>query len=298
VFEKVWGPLLEGKYGDAYDQVAMAWLWSKVHLRFQSRRGVSQKEYLGYLIGSFQLYITELERRMREGGVNIHLGAGVERITAENNRATGVVLAGGTSVPADAVVGAVPSVLFKKLAPPLGPDYEGKLEHVKWQGAVCMVVTMNQQFSPIYWMNIGDRQMPFLALVEHTNFIGPENYGGNHILYISNYLHQSHEYFSMDEDQLWAVFEPALRRINPRFSDDWVREKWLFKAPHAQPIIGLEYSKHRPDHRTPVEGLYLETMTQIYPEDRGQNYSIRMGEEVARMVVEDYAKRGQQTDAA
>ena len=298
VFEKVWGPLLEGKYGDAYDQVAMAWLWSKVHLRFQSRRGVSQKEYLGYLVGSFQGYMTELERRMREGGVRIHLGAGVERISAEDNRATGVVLSDGTTVAADAVVAAVPSVLFKKLAPPISAEYAAQLDHVKWQGAVCMVLTMDRQFSPIYWMNIGDRQMPFLALVEHTNFIGPENYNGNHILYISNYLKQDHEYFSIDEDQLWAIFEPALKRINPAFSSDWVRDKWVFKAPHAQPIIGLEYSKHRPDHRTPVEGLYLETMTQIYPEDRGQNYSIKMGEEVAKMVVEDHEKRATRSDAA
>jgi hypothetical protein len=53
----------------------------------------------------------------------------------------------------------------------------------------------------------------------------------------------------------------------------------------------MEYSAHKPDHRTPIEGLYLETMTQIYPEDRGQNYSIKMGDEVARMAVEDFAKR-------
>jgi hypothetical protein len=32
-------------------------------------------------------------------------------------------------------------------------------------------------------------------------------------------------------------------------------------------------------------------MTQIYPEDRGQNYSIKMGDEVARMAAEDFAKR-------
>ncbi len=289
VFEKVWGPLLEGKYGDAYDQVAMAWLWSKVHLRFQSRRGLSQKEYLGYLIGSFQGYIDEMERRMRAGDVGIHLNAAVQRITATGNHADGVVLAAGIRVEADAVVAAVPSVLFKQIAPPLGEEYEAKLGHVKWQGAVCMVLTLDRSLSPIYWMNIGDRRMPFLALVEHTNFIGPENYGGNHIVYLSNYLPQEHEYFRMDEDQLWQIFEPALKRINAAFSGDWVRQKWLFKAPYAQPIIGLEYGKHRPDHRTPVRGLYLETMTQIYPEDRGQNYSIKMGEDVARMVVEDYA---------
>lgn len=291
VFEKVWGPLLIGKYGSAYDQVAMAWLWSKVHLRFQSRKGISQKEYLGYLLGSFQRYIDEMERRMRAGGVRIHLGRGVRQITAEQNRATGVVLDDGTHVAADAVVAAIPSLLFKKLAPPLAPEYAEKLDYVQWQGAVCMIVTLKRSLSPIYWMNIGDRSMPFLALVEHTNFIGPEHYGGNHILYISNYLAQDHEYFGMDEEQLWQIFEPALKRINPEFASEWVNERWLFKAPYAQPIIRLDYSAHKPDHRTPIDGLYLETMTQIYPEDRGQNYSIKMGEAVAKMVVEDYAKR-------
>jgi protoporphyrinogen oxidase len=298
VFEKVWGPLLIGKYGSAYDQVAMAWLWSKIHLRFASRKGgPMQKEELGYLIGSFSVYIEEMERRMRAGGVTIHLGVTVERITAENNRATGVVLADGSHVEADAVIAAVPSLLFKKLAPPLAPDYADKLDYVQWQGAVCMVITMKESLSPIYWMNIGDRSMPFLAIVEHTNFIGPEHYDGNHILYISNYLAQDHEYFGMTEDHLWAIFEPALKRINPRFSADWVKERWVFKAPYAQPVIRMEYSAHKPEHRTPVEGLYLETMTQIYPEDRGQNYSIKMGDEVARMATEDFAKREGRTGA-
>ncbi len=44
-----------------------------------------------------------------------------------------------------------------------------------------------------------------------------------------------------------------------------------------------------PEHRTPVDGLYLANMSQIYPEDRGQNYSILMGEKVAKLVADDMA---------
>ena len=188
-FEGMWGPMLHGKFGEAYDKVAMAWLWSKIHLRFASRKGGPlQKEQLGYLMGSFAGYIDELERRLRAGGVDVRTGMGVERITAEGGRATGVVLADGTSVAADAVVAAVPSLLFKKMAPPLDADYDRRLSAVGWQAAVCMVLTMKRSLSPIYWMNVGDRSLPFLALIEHTNFVGPEHYGGNHILYISNYL--------------------------------------------------------------------------------------------------------------
>jgi hypothetical protein len=32
-------------------------------------------------------------------------------------------------------------------------------------------------------------------------------------------------------------------------------------------------------------------MTRICPEDRGRNYSIRTGEDIAKRVVEDHAKR-------
>ena len=298
-FDGMWGPLLRGKYGDSYDEVAMAWLWSKIHLRMASRKGGPlQKEQLGYLMGSFQVYIGEMERRMRAGGVQVHTGAPVERITAENNRATGIVLADGTHVAADAVIAAVPSVLFKKLAPAMTPDYERRLDGVRWQGALCAVMTLKQPLSPIYWMNIGDRTMPFLAVVEHTNFVGPEHYGGNRIVYLSNYLTQDHEYFKKSDDELWAIFEPALKKINPAFSADWINERWIFRAPFAQPIITCNYGDIKPGHRTPVEGLYLETMTQIYPEDRGQNYSIKMGEEVAQMAIEDFAARGARPGAA
>ncbi len=292
VFEGMWGPMLYGKFGEAYDQVAMAWLWSKIHLRFSSRKGGPlQKERLGYPMGSFAVYLDELERRLRAGGVEVRTGTGVQKILAESGRATGVVLADGSPVAADAVVAAIPSVLFKKMAPLLTPDYQRRLDAVNWQASLCAVMTLDRPLSNIYWMNIGDRSLPFLAIIEHTNFIGPEHYGGNHIVYISNYLKQDHEYLKMTDEELWALFEPGLRKINPRFSPHWVRQRWIFRAPYAQPIITTGYSRNKPDHRTPVEGLYLETMTQIYPQDRGQNYSIRMGEEVARMVVEDYTRR-------
>jgi protoporphyrinogen oxidase len=154
-----------------------------------------------------------------------------------------------------------------------------------------MVVTLDRSLSHIYWMNIGDRGLPFLALVEHTNLVPLADYDGNHILYISNYLEPDHEYFKLPEDELWQLYLAGLKKIYPGFSESWVKQRWLFKGPFAQPIITRNYRNDMPSHRTPVPGLYLANMTQIYPEDRGQNYSIRMGEDVARMLVEDSAKR-------
>ena len=292
VFDVVWGPLLRGKFGEAGDEVSMAWLWSKIHLRFASRRGgPMQKEQLGYMMGSFGVYIDELERRLREGGAEVRVGTPVREVTVEGGRASGLLLASGERVPADAVVAAMASHAFERLAPALPDDYRSKLTSVRWQWALCMVLALRQSLSRIYWLNIAEPGMPFLAVVEHTNFIGPEHYGGQHVLYVSNYLRPDHPYFDLSEEQLWELFLPALQRINPRFSADWVRERWLFRGPYAQPIVTTGYRRLIPEHRTPIPGLYLATMNQIYPEDRGQNYSIIMGERVAEMAMEDLKAR-------
>ncbi len=299
-YDAVWGPLLRGKFGDAHDELAMAWLWSKIHLRFASRRGgPMQKEQLGYLMGSFGVYIDELERRLRASNLaDIHAGRAVQEVVVEEGRARGLLLADGERVDCDAVVACMPAHVFGKLAPQLPSDYAAKLTGTRWQWALCYIMALKQPLSNIYWLNIADDEVPFIAAVEHTNFIPPEHYGGHHIVYLSNYLHAEHPYLGMDIDEIEREYLPHLTKINPAFSPDWIAERWLFKGPYAQPIVTRGYRDQIPDHRTPIPGLYLATMSQIYPEDRGQNYSIAMGEKVAALAVEDFEREGGGTNAA
>lgn len=288
VLDVVWGPLLRGKFADQAEEVAMAWLWSKIHLRFASRKaGVSQKEQLGYLMGSFGVYIKELERRVRELGAHVETSQPVQKIETKDGRASGLTLSDGRSVEADAVIACVPSERFIPMAPDLGAEYERRIKAARWQWALCYVMELKESISPIYWLNISEPGLPFIALIEHTNFIPKERYGGSHIVYLSNYLTPNHPWFSLKDEELDDLFLPHLTKINPRFSRDWIIKRTVFKGPNAQPVIRRHYRDDLPDHRTSVPGLYLANMQQIYPEDRGQNYSIRMGEEVARMAIHD-----------
>ena len=138
-----------------------------------------------------------------------------------------------------------------------------------------------------YWMNIADEDMPFVALIEHTNMIDRSLYGGKHILYISNYPDRESELYQKSGEELLELFVPHLRKINPDFDLSWVLEHHHHRVDGAQPIIGTNYSQRIPDHRTPLRNLYLANTTQIFPEDRGTNYSIRMGRQVARLMLED-----------
>src|SRR5690606_39124312 len=193
----VWGPLLRGKFADQAEEVAMAWLWSKIHLRFSSRKpGASHKEQLGYMMGSFGVYLREMERRIR-AGAHVETSAPIEKITVSSGgRVDGVILAGGRRWDADAVIACVPSERFLPMAPALGAEYERRVREARWQWALCYVLALKHSLTPIYWLNISDEGIPFIAVIEHTNLIEKERYGGNHLVYLSNYLTPNHPYFS------------------------------------------------------------------------------------------------------
>ena len=181
----------------------------------------------------------------------------------------------------------MPSPIFAKLAPQLPDDYRKKLLALEYEAAVVVLLEMDRQLSDIYWMNIADPSMPFTAIIEHTNFVAPGNYNGKHYVYLSKYLEPDDPYFTMPEDEVMENYFPHLRKVNKNFDRNWVKRYWVFRERAAQPIITLNYSERIPDHRTPLSGLYLANTSQIYPEDRGTNYSVRLGNQIAEMVAGD-----------
>ena len=153
--------------------------------------------------------------------------------------------------------------------------------------AVLVILVLDRPLSHVYWLNVADRSIPFVGVIEQTNLIPPEHYGGNHIVYLSNYLSTDHPLYNLNKDDLLAEYLPHLRKINPDFEENWIKDHHHHKVGAAQPIIDANYSIHMPDHRTPVKGVYLANTTQVYPEDRGTNYSVRMGKQVALMAMDD-----------
>ena len=290
-YEVIWEPLLRGKFGEFYDQISMTWIWNKVTLRVASRKGAGQKEHLGYPMGSFGEVIEVLAQHVEQQGGAVHTSAAVSKIVESDGTAASldVRLADAESERReyDAIIATAPSYVFTRLAPPLPEDYQAKLEGTRYLSAVLMILVLDRPFTDKYWLNIADPEMPFVALIEHTNLIDRNLYGGKHILYISNYPSRDSELYQMSAEDLMDLFVPHLKKITPEFDRSWVIEYHHHRVDGAQPIVGINYEAGIPDHRTPYRGLYLANTTQIYPEDRGTNYSVRMGNMVAQMVIDD-----------
>jgi protoporphyrinogen oxidase len=277
VYEKMWKPLLVGKFGPYYRDVNMAWMWARIKARTTR---------LGTFEGGFQRFADMFAERLREMGVQIRLGARVSQIRSDPS--SGLVVDTGEDEHFDKVLVTTSPALLAKLAPQLPPEYLQGLLSLKSMGAVVMVLSLKYQLSNqgYYWFNLPkEAGYPMLALVEHTNFVSPEHFGGDHIVYAGDYLEVGHEYFSLTDQQLLERFEPAFKKINPAFRMDWVNKVWVFKTNYAQPVPLLNHSKNIPPIQTPMDGLLFASMSQVYPWDRGTNFAVEIGRRAAGMIL-------------
>jgi protoporphyrinogen oxidase len=277
VYEKMWKPLLVGKFGPYFDQVNMAWMWARLKARTTR---------LGTFEGGFQKFANRFAERLREMGVEIRLGVGVESIKREQDKLS--VRSDGNAESFDKVLVTTSPNLMAKLSPGLPENYLKGLLELKSMGAVVMVLSLKRQLSTqgYYWFNLPkEAGYPMLALVEHTNFVSKEHFGGDHIVYAGDYLQVGHEYFSMSDEELLERFVPAFKKFNPAFERDWVKKVWVFKTNYAQPVPLVNHSKNVPTIQTPIEGLYFASMSQVYPWDRGTNFAVEIGRRAARMML-------------
>ena len=285
-YEKFFLPLLIGKFAEAYDQVPMSFMWARI---------VKRSLKLGTYIGGFQAFLDELASQLRAQGVKIQLNARVERISQVDGAPALTI--DGEQYAFDRVLSTTsPRLLLRMTDGLAGTDFGAQVAALKSIGGLCVVFALKQGLMPddSYWLNLpattADKSrsaFPFLALVEHTNYISREHYGGDHIVYCGDYVKPSHEYFQLSEAALVERFLPALKTVNPAFQRDWIRKWWVWRAPYAQPVPELNHSRKIPAIKTPLPGLYWASMSQVYPWDRGTNYAVEIGRRAARLALAD-----------
>ena len=278
----LWRPLLIGKFGKYFREVNMAWYWARVHKR---------SPRLGYFEGGFQGFADALARAAQMHGAEIRLRTPVQRIAP--------LVEGGLTVELDdevlrfdGVIANVSPGLVVRMVADLSETYLTRLKRLKSMGAVVLILALERQLTKgVYWLNLPARspdksknEFPFLALVEHTNYIDKAHYGGEHLVYCGDYLDPDHAYFEMSKEELLEIFLPVLRRFNRRFERSWVRRSWLFREKYAQPVPTLHHSRNVPPLETPISGLYVASMSQVYPWDRGTNYAVEIGRQVAALI--------------
>jgi protoporphyrinogen oxidase len=281
VYTMMWEPLVVGKFGERwYRQVNMAWMWARLKARTTR---------LGTFKGGFQNFAELFSARLREMGVEIRLQTPVNLIERPTGSAR-VTLQGASIEQFDRILVTLSPEAMARLVPSLPKDYLHGLRNMKSMGAVVITLALKHQLSEqgYYWYNLPKSAgYPFLALVEHTNFVPADKFGGDHIVYMGDYLEPDHEYFHLSEEELLDRFLPALKMFNPKFERSWVRKSWVYRTAYAQPVPLVDHSQNIPAIKTPVDGVYFASMSQVYPWDRGTNFAVEIGRRAAGMILEE-----------
>lgn len=266
-------PLLHSKFGEQhYRDVNLSWIWARLKARTPR---------LGTFAGGFQALLQVLAQRTVALGVQLQMNTAVMEITPAVGGVALLTAAGAQQF--DQCLATVSPRQLAKLAPALPAAYRDTLLGLQSMGAVVLVLALRRQLTNHYWFNLPKAAgFPFLALVEHTNFVDAAHYGGDHLIYCGDYLDASHEHFQLNKAELLARFLPEFVRFNPDFTTDWIRETWLFRTPYAQPVPLVNHSQHLPALQTPLPGLWFASMSQVYPWDRGTNFAVELGRRVAR----------------
>lgn len=286
VYETLWQPLLRGKFGPYAEDVSAVWIWNKLKLRGGSR-GRRGEERLAYFTGGFIALAEAMAKKIQEWGGRIELKTPVTEIRPDNGRWMATTPRGRITARRIVATTALP-VAAELISGWADPDYLGGLRAVRYLGNICLVLELDRALGQTYWLNVTEPDYPFVAVIEHTNFVPPQTYGGRHIVYLSKYLPETDPLFSLSGDEFLAYALPCLTRIHPHLRPEWVLGHHLWRARWSQPVVEKQYSRLIPAQDSPWQGLHLCTMAQIYPEDRGTNYAVRegraMGVRLARLL--------------
>jgi protoporphyrinogen oxidase len=239
-------------------------------------RGRSSEESLGYPDSSWEVLWGRLAELIEESGGRVMIDRPVAQIAREDDGGFLLSIAAPESfrrgfdprryetLPGarryDAVIATVAGEIFDQLLEPrladaLAAGYRALLGAVEFRAVISLLLELDGPLTSHHRTHVVDDTMPFTAVVEQTNFVEAEHYGGRHFVYVLEYVLTDDPVLELDTDALAGRYEPGLRQINTRYSERRMRAKWLSREPYVEPAVETGDRGREASVETGVPGL-------------------------------------------
>ena len=113
---------------------------------------------------------------------------------------------------------------------------------MKYIGVVCALFSLKRPFSDNFWLNINDPRLSFNGIIEQTNLNQHLRDAGLHLIYVPYYLPTTEPRYSYTDEQLYAEYYAMLRLVNPAFEENWIKERFIARAPYAQAVCSTHFA--------------------------------------------------------
>ena len=273
-FQNIWKPMLNAKFDGGFENTPATYIWSRLVRVKSTRRGASQKEEAGHLIGGYLTLIQAMANAIRKANGKIFLKQPVNEIVIEDGKATGIRI-GDTIEPFDAVVATLQTPIYQRLIPKAHSDYLKFLRQTDYLGIIAPLLILDRPLTGYWTLNITDETVPFTGVIETTTYIDPKYVGGHHLVYLPKYTAPGSELQKKTDDEIKEIWLKNLEAMFPGFDRGWVRYFLVHRERYVEPLHGLNETHMIPEIRTPIKSLYLATTAQIYP-------ALTNGESVSR----------------
>lgn len=278
VWEVLWRELFRKKFGKYAENILAAFIWARIKKRTKT---------LGYIEGGFQALVDYLEKAVGRRGVKIKKECAAISVVKKHNQFHVVCREKGKkqTLVGDVVVSTLPAPALIPLVGNLfSADHINRLKKIKYLAATNLILeTKKPLFDNAYWVNVCDPQLPIMGLIQHTNFIDKKNYNNHNILYVGNYMDYGSPLWRLDAQRALDFYLPYLKKINPQFPAE-IYNFYYSKTPLAQPLFDREFPRNKPKMITQVRNFYLANLEMTYPYDRGINFAVKLGKQVALLI--------------
>jgi protoporphyrinogen oxidase len=275
VWNVLWEELFRKKFGKNAENILASFIWARIKKRTKA---------LGYPDGGFQVFINFIADKNKDRGAVIKTRTTIDRVAKEGPGFRIYASEDKAGYPFDAIISTLPTPVFLSvLGEELPTQYRERLSGITHLNAVNLILeTELPFFEKEYWVNVCDKKPPMMVMVQHTNFIDKKHYDNRHLLYCANYVEKEHPLWGMAPGDIVKYYLPAIQKITKN-KQDIIRAR-VFKAALAQPLFDRKFPSRMPQFITPIKKIFIANLDMTYPYDRGTNYAVRLGKEVAGMV--------------
>ncbi len=274
IWKKLLEPLFVSKFGPAAGGMPALYIWERL-----GREKNTAKR--GYLKGGLKRFLDTMETRLRSMGVEMHVERPVREIREVPHGME--VEAGGEVFEADWVVSTLPVPVLRSALGDTELGRRTRLPDVRYQGVVNAMFFLKRPLDNFYWAPVMNSGTGFDGIVEMTELVDREHFGGHSVAYVMKYCDRDSALFCEDADAIAERWKRELVLLYPDLglSEADIEDVRVFKAPFVEPAYPLGYSEMKPEANDGRSRLYLACSAQVYPRITAWNSSVGLAKRVA-----------------
>lgn len=284
-YREIWEPLYSSRLDYPLDKVPATYFRTTLTRTMGNRKDENEGEWIGHLRGGYGTLIKEMAAYIQEMGHGIKLGTPVDEVVTEDGRVRGIRL-GGETVEYDAVVLTTQLPIVRRLVPGAPQDFLNRLDQIPYVGIICPLVVLDRPLSANTMVHVADAEIPFSSVVETSHVMGVDETRGHHFVYLPKYINGQNPWLRRSDGEVREEWLRHLRRMFPEFRDESIQHFIVNRGRFIDPIHLMGRTEDIPEVQTPIEGMYLSTTAQVFPDWNTAESVIQLAQKTARMLLQ------------